>query len=386
MKNLIHYARILDDLLLNLFSIIKQKIGTIVQIITQIPVIFDYAKHVDELSSYRKDMRKSRKRILFENLLWAIKFGEINSYYFQYLFDRKHDAVDQSEYMPFRLYHRLRKKFNRGVKLDDGFLSYICILRDKYIFRKFVTGLSLPTPEVVAIYDNGKINWIESRKVEDAESLFQYEDIDFFCKDITGQLGTGVFHITIVNEQLLINGRKSSLQDLKKLVASKSIFEKRIIQHHKMGQLHSSSVNTIRIGTFNNGNNVTVFNAILKLGASGNVCDNWHFGGIIVGIDINTGNLMRYGIQPTKCANKLTKHPDSNLEFDGFKIPFFQDALRIAKILHSELYGVYTVGWDIAITENGPVVIEGNDNWDFRMFQVYYGGCKISLLELFNEH
>jgi hypothetical protein len=57
----------------------------------------------------------------------------------------------------------------------------------------------------------------------------------------------------------------------------------------------------------------------------------------------------------------------------------------LAKKLHNELYGIHTAGWDIAIAENGPIVIEGNDNWDFRMFQVYYGGCKKRLLELFNE-
>ena len=55
------------------------------------------------------------------------------------------------------------------------------------------------------------------------------------------------------------------------------------------------------------------------------------------------------------------------------------------KKLHGELYGIVTIGWDIAITENGPLVLEGNDNWDFRMFQAYYGGCKKRLLELFNE-
>ncbi len=354
-------------------------------IVIRIPYIIDFIKHVDELSSFPENMRKSRKRILFDNLLWTIKHGEINRNYFQYLFDRKHDPVDQSEYLPFHLYNRLRKKANRGVKLVDGYLSYISILRDKYVFCKFVTGLSLPTSDVVAIYEKGKIKWIESGNIDDAESILKYGNVDFFCKGINGESGNSVLHIAIQNEQFLINGKKASIQDLKERVTSKSIFQKRIIQNKKINQLFSGSVNTIRIGTFNNGNNVTVFNAILKLGAPGEVLDNWHFGGIVVGIDLNTGNLMPYGINPKKCANRLIKHPSSEIAFEGFKIPFFLDALELVKKLHGELYGIVTIGWDIAITENGPLVLEGNDNWDFRMFQAYYGGCKKRLLELFNE-
>ena len=54
-------------------------------------------------------------------------------------------------------------------------------------------------------------------------------------------------------------------------------------------------------------------------------------------------------------------------------------AIDLVKKLHSQLYGIYSIGWDIAIGEKGPLVIEGNENWDFRMFQVYYGGCKKAL-------
>jgi len=246
-------------------------------------------------------------------------------------------------------------------------------------------GLSAPTPEIVAIYNVDTVKWLDPLKTEPTRNLLNYDGIDLFCKNITGETGTDVYHLKVNNKSLLINDKPSSISELQQKIPFSSVLQKRMKQHPRMAELNRSSVNTIRIGTFNTGNEIVVFNAILKLGATGKVCDNWHFGGIVVGVDINTGRLMNYGIGPVKCAHKILKHPDSDVPFEGFEIPYFTDALNLVKRLHDELYGIYTVGWDVAIGTDGPVVIEGNDNWDFRMFQSYYGGFKSYMLKMFNR-
>ncbi len=380
MKEPKHFALILDDI----YYFFRNKIETAFLLIVRFRYITGYIKHTDELSSYPKPLRKSTVRIFFENLVWMAKHGEVNRNYFQYLFDRKTDPVDQEEYMPFHLYNRLRKKANRGVKLVDGYLNYTCILRDKFIFYEFMKGMSLPTPDVVAVCDNGQIRWLESGSIAESGSILQYGDADLFCKSVNGDNGYGVFLISVDDGRLFINGERSSVEDFEKRVRTRSILQKRLKQHEEMDRLFSGTVNTIRIGTFNDGKRVRVFNAILKLGASGEVVDNWHRGGLLVGIDLQTGRLMKYGVPYNKCGNTVLRHPDSEVVFNGFEIPYFEDSLELVRTIHSTLYGIVTIGWDIAITENGPVVIEGNDNWDFRMFQVYYGGCRKSLLALFN--
>ena len=44
------------------------------------------------------------------------------------------------------------------------------------------------------------------------------------------------------------------------------------------------------------------------------------------------------------------------------------------------LDSIYSVGWDIAITENGPLFIEGNDNWELQAIQRTHGGLKYDLM------
>ena len=54
-------------------------------------------------------------------------------------------------------------------------------------------------------------------------------------------------------------------------------------------------------------------------------------------------------------------------------IPHLSEALDLAVRAHTLLPGLRTVGWDIAITENGCVLVEGNDAWDILLVQAAMG-------------
>ena len=67
---------------------------------------------------------------------------------------------------------------------------------------------------------------------------------------------------------------------------------------------------------------------------------------------------------------RVERHPDTNVVFDGYKIPYYKEALALAKSCMKIFYGIKTVGWDIAITSDGPIVIEGNDDWGLAAHQM----------------
>lgn len=50
--------------------------------------------------------------------------------------------------------------------------------------------------------------------------------------------------------------------------------------------------------------------------------------------------------------------------------------LILALELHTKMYRCHSVGWDIAITEKGPVFIEGNGLWEISLLQAVHGGLK----------
>ncbi len=65
------------------------------------------------------------------------------------------------------------------------------------------------------------------------------------------------------------------------------------------------------------------------------------------------------------------------MKFDGTAIPHYWQAVDMAIDLHSKaFYGLYSIGWDIAFSPEGPVIIEGNENWGVDVLQLTNGGVK----------
>ena len=56
-----------------------------------------------------------------------------------------------------------------------------------------------------------------------------------------------------------------------------------------------------------------------------------------------------------------TRHPETGTEFEGFKIPYFDEAVKMALEMAEDVKEHFGyVGWDICISESGPCAVEGN--------------------------
>ena len=102
---------------------------------------------------------------------------------------------------------------------------------------------------------------------------------------------------------------------------------------------------------------------------------------IAVGIDLKTGQLSEFGICKKGGAKRTPCHPDSQVRFAEVRIPFVQEAVNLAEILHEKLSSIRVIGWDIAITPDGPVFSEGNDNPEISGLQTVNGGLKRRVLD-----
>jgi hypothetical protein len=138
-----------------------------------------------------------------------------------------------------------------------------------------------------------------------------------------------------------------------------------------MSILYPKSVNTLRIVTVRKDAEILILNCVCRIGANGNVYDNWSTGGIAVAVDTETGKLKKHGFFHPRYGRMVTEHPDTKITFEGFEIPNFLQALQMAAKLHRFFYGLHSVGWDIAITPKGPLVVEGNDDWGLRTIQCH---------------
>ena len=83
---------------------------------------------------------------------------------------------------------------------------------------------------------------------------------------------------------------------------------------------------------------------------------------------------MEYGYYYDKPREKC--HPDTKTVYKDYKIPYWEETIKIIKELHPIIFGLSTIGWDIAITEDGPVIVEINWNYSVKGIQIASGGFR----------
>ncbi len=155
-------------------------------------------------------------------------------------------------------------------------------------------------------------------------------------------------------------------------IQNRIFLEELVVQHPEMNKLCSTSVNTMRIMTFNNHGNPRILWMGLRVGNGINAIDNFHAKGMAVNIDINTGKLVGNAID--KDLNEYIEHPTTHIKFNGFQIPCFEEAKKMVLEASLESDKILVVGWDVAISDKGPVIIEGNRRPGFDIVQVLSGG------------
>ena len=180
--------------------------------------------------------------------------------------------------------------------------------------------------------------------------LAKYPDI--IAKPLEGSSGVGIERFTSQHWQ----GREADfLQELKDKQIG--IIEERVIQHPKMMEMCPTSVNTIRIATLLGDKKQGIVYAFLRIG-TGNVMDNVDQGGMAARVDLASGKLLTVGAD--KKGNTYTEHPITHTPIIGFQIPYFEEAKAMCLKAAQKVPQMRFVAWDVAITEKGPVFIEGN--------------------------
>lgn len=279
----------------------------------------------------------------------AKKIGKkINRNYIIILFDMmicgfKYQAgyYDYQEFEFYNLNSKERKLYLTRGKNNE----IVRVYNDKSKFHIFENK-----NEFYTIFDEFiKRKWLEIDKITKEEFVnFFKENKEIIIKPIDGEGGKGIEKL-VYNEQEV-----NELYD--KLKNKKLIAEQCIKQNEKMNKLYDKSVNSLRMFTFYKDGQAHFLQAVLKIG-NGKVVDNFSSGGMYTYIN-EEGYVFVEAID--QADNIFYEHPISKTQIVGFKIPMFEEAVSLVKEAAKVVPEIGYVGWDVAIGENEPIVIEGN--------------------------
>jgi hypothetical protein len=114
-----------------------------------------------------------------------------------------------------------------------------------------------------------------------------------------------------------------------------------------------------------------VTNASFRMAANPkSAVDNIHAGGIATPVDLAIGRLgpaSDLGLGP-KFAWHDT-HPVTGAQITGRILPFWPETMALARRAHAKFSEWAVIGWDIAILDEGPRLIEGNKGPDVDLIQ-----------------
>lgn len=164
--------------------------------------------------------------------------------------------------------------------------------------------------------------------------------------------------------------------------ADDEFVEELVVQDPRWEAL-SPSTNTLRVMTFAHNDQSRVVMAVARVGSGASIMDNFHQGGMGVLIDMDRGCLVGNGFD-----KKVNESPTSvtGVVFDGYPIPYWDEVKEMVCEAALVNQGVNLIGWDVALSIDGPLIIEANrgPGWDVTQVPAKHGQ-KALLNEMLRE-
>jgi putative polysaccharide biosynthesis protein len=246
------------------------------------------------------------------------------------------------------------------------------ILADKRRFAAWCEEQQLPTAPILMEFEGGQIT---RRGIAEGES----PPVDLFAKWGT-KYGGDATERWLYDEALGYvddNGRAWTFQEVTDSLAERSregvvLLQPRLVNHPALRPLSPRALSTIRVMTTQRPHEAPRFlAAVLRMGTGKATADNFAQGGIASPIDAETGVIGdALGIDKQHRTHVYHSHPDTDVEFAGYEVPFWKESVQLALDAHARLGQIACVGWDVAVLEDGPALIEGNWNPCTKLLQV----------------
>jgi hypothetical protein len=246
------------------------------------------------------------------------------------------------------------------------------LLANKFQFAKLCRDNAITIPEDYVVSSPKK-----PAKVTD------FPHTDVFVKPLDQSGGSGAQAWDAVDGGLMQSVTTGEKLTASELIARLStthrtfIIQKRLKNHDAIRDLSNGALATVRLMTLVNEHGVyEATQAAYRMAIGSNrLVDNFHAGGIVAKIDVATGVLgpaSDIGLRPD--IGWCSKHPDTGAQIEGRQLPFWAETVALACRAHAAFAPRVIVGWDIAITNDGPVIVEGNRGPDVDLVQRSHRG------------
>jgi len=243
-------------------------------------------------------------------------------------------------------------------------------LGDKEAFARFCAEHQINALPVLLSVRDGNLCWGTAEFLPAA---------DLFVKPVHGRGGRGAERWDYAGHGIYRHGNAQVLSAAQLLDRLRSmsrwqayLVQERARNHPEMRNLTNGALNTVRmISCLDEREQPELIGAVLRMAVGGNVTvDNVHAGAIAAGIDLAEGRLSRATYMGIDAARGwIDRHPDTGTQITDLVLPMWAEVCDLVRSAHSAFHDWAVIGWDIAITAEGPRLVEGNSGPDIDLIQ-----------------
>lgn len=262
----------------------------------------------------------------------------------------------------------------------EYYKKHVIVSDDKELTYRVFESMNIPQPVTLfqfknQLFYNSKKDIIKDEEVNLA--IAESNSKTVFFKPAMGLGGQGIWVFNKDNGIFKDKENNTLSADLirqKLIISDNYIMQEGIIQHDELNKMYPRAVNTFRIMTKTENGKVKILFAMLRMGQGGNQLDNASLSGLVCKINIKTGEFDELGI--TSLQRTMTEHPDTKFQFKGYKFPYWDDIMSFITIAAQKVDDLGYIGWDLAYSEDGPLIIEVNAGAGLEYLQDSHGGVR----------
>jgi hypothetical protein len=338
---------------------------------------------VEQAKVVKRATGKSVLTQLLEQRHLKRRIGLSNYEYFLYELHRKDLPRDEKvQYLTRALRDRYLAPLNPP--------SYEALIADKFLFKQYFGSLGLPVSRAYGVFHPCHGRTAEGKPLRTGKELYQLlSEISapgLVIKPVRGGYGLGVLVFasrapraptTLVH----VNGERYSSERLATLLALQNpiahpgyLLEERVEQHPLLARFAPTTLNTVRIVTLMaNSGAIHAVGAVLRIGMDNSGVEGSGDQQLCAPVDLNSGKLGTAAHVNGLKIERLAHHPVNQERIEGMTLPLWGEVKDLALRAAEAARGIRSVGWDVGLSGDRPVLIEGNEIWGEELLQVAQG-------------
>ena len=242
-------------------------------------------------------------------------------------------------------------------------------LGDKAKFATFCAERGIPAIPVLLSAHNGELRGTAA-----------LPRADLFVKPVRARggrgaerwdhVGNGVYRQHRSGQELSAAGFLERLRAMSR--SQPLLVQERARNHPAMRDLTNGALSTMRIiSCLDEQGRPEIMAAVQRMAVGRNeTVDNVHAGGMGVPVDLATGRLLQgtdMGIDAH--MGWIDFHPTTGGRITGRALPMWEETCELVRRAHAAFSDWVVIGWDVAVTAGGPVLVEGNSGPDIDLIQ-----------------